>query len=921
MLKTSPDRFDRSSGSACRPNSLSLSGAYVTLLVGQAGNLKRQRASEVAGFAATMIGAAAFIGWWASLPMLSSWVSGFARMKPMTGLCLTALGLALMHPGKNSRFAVAVGLAVAVVAALTLLGVDFGINAWLVPQGAVLEPGPASSRMMIGMPLVMAPVGTSLALSRFEKHRFAAIVLAGVGGIMPAFALLAYVAGVAALSGAVQAPPLPSLVGNLCVIAGIILRIGTMAAFQKPRPLWRLLIMLACAIITPLVLLAAYTGFRVTDAQFDQARKDLMNEAHTLSAKVDHEISSEIERLQVLAASPSLRQGDFAAFHRRAEASVALRQGGNIMLVDRDMRQLVNTWVPSGKPLKKVIIAGPVERALATGKLQITNLFTGPRSQQLTFAIIVPVKIDGENRYALVRSPTRRVLADLVAAHELPPGWLAVVTDAAHRIIARSDQEDAFIGRELPPAQWQRAEPAGVFEFTESEGQPSLEAYTRSKLTGWETAVSAPKALIDAPVRTTWWTIGLTALLGFSLVLGLALWLGRVIAHSVSHTAHAAIALGAGGPLPVAETPVAEVNMLMDELRGAAARRHEAEQDLQASKDQLQVSKDRLQLAFDATRLGWWQYDLLRHVGSGDARFKEIFDVTADEISIEDLMKRVHPDDVERFSANRQAALDPVNPAPYVHQEYRVRRPDGTVRWVEANALSYFEGAGFERRAVSLGGTVQDITERKEREEKEHFLMREVNHRAKNMLSVVDSIAHQTAARSPEDFIECFSERIQALSANQDLLVRNEWKGVDIADLVRAQLAHFADLIGSRIGVHGPKLRFTAASAQAIGLALHELATNAGKYGALSTDRGRVYVSWGTVDDNFTLSWTEREGPPVSAPKRRGFGTIVMEAMTERSIDGKVELNYAPSGLSWRLTCPTGNALERTPKATRVRRQ
>src|SRR5262249_34662015 len=279
-------------------------------------------------------------------------------------------------------------------------------------------------------------------------------------------------------------------------------------------------------------------------------------------------------------------------------------------------------------------------------------------------------------------------------------------------------------------------------------------------------------------------------------------------------------------------------------------------------------------------------------------------------MSIEDLMKRVHPDDMERFRANRQAALNPVNLTPYVHHEFRVRRRDGTVRWAEANALAYFEGAGPERRAVSFGGTVQDITERKEREEKEHLLMREVNHRAKNMLSVVDSIAHQTAARNPDDFVERFSERVQALSANQDLLVRNEWNGVEIADLVRAQLAHFADLIGSRIGVHGPQLRLRAASAQAVGLALHELATNAGKYGALSTDKGRVYVSWGIADDTLTMSWTEREGPPVSVPRRRGFGTIVMETMTERSVDGKVDLDFAPSGLTWRLICPAGNALE-----------
>jgi PAS domain S-box-containing protein len=1002
----------------------------VTLFVGQAGNLNRQRASQVAGCAAVAIAAAASIGWWVSLPLLSSWGPGLSTMKPITAFCLAALGLALMHPGKDPHFAVAVGLAVAALAVLDLFSIDFGINRWLVPRAAVPGAGAVSFQMLNGMPLATALAGSSLALSRLERHHFAATALGGLAGAITVFALLTYLTGIYTLFGSVKSPALPSAVGLLCVAVGIVLRIGTMA-FSRPRPLWYLLVMLGCAIMTSFLLLAMYSGFRITDAQLDGTRKDLMSEAHTLSAEVDREIIGEIKRLQALAASPSLRHGDFAEFRRQAEASLAVDQSGNIVLIDRTMQQLVNLWAPLGTPLGKAAVPESTERALATGKPQITGLFTGPVSQQLLFGIIVPVQIGGENRYALVRAFSQRILTGLIATHQLPPGWQALVSDAAHHIIVRSERGEPFIGQELPPSQRDRTGPGGLVEFTDSEGRSSLQAYARSELTGWETAVWEPKALIEAPIWALWWTIVLTALLAFAVVVALASWLGRIIAGSVGQTARAAIALGEGGPLPLDQTPVAEVNTLMAELRGAAVKRQAAEDlvheseaiframfevssvgkmetepgtarilranaamckfvgyseaellartvfdithpddldrtrelgdrqaagelvafdvekryirkdgnvvwarttvnvipdvsgrplrhtsvivDITARKQAeqaLQASKDRLQLAFDATQLGWWEYDPLHRVLSGDARANEIFDVPNEGMTIDEIEeKQVHPDDVETVRAALKAALDPTDPKPLAI-ECRVRRGGGKVRWVEGHGLAYFEGVGRERRAESMVGTAQDITERKEREEKERLLMREIDHRARNMLSVVQSIARHTTTKSPEDFIACFSARIQALSANQELLARNEWNGVEIADLVRAQLAHFADLIGSRIVVHGAKLRLNPASAQAIGLALHELGTNAEKYGALSTDTGDVDIGWGIDGDTLIMRWSEHGGPPVSMPTRRGFGTIVMAAMAERSVGGTVDLDYAPSGVTWRLTCPAANALE-----------
>lgn len=130
-------------------------------------------------------------------------------------------------------------------------------------------------------------------------------------------------------------------------------------------------------------------------------------------------------------------------------------------------------------------------------------------------------------------------------------------------------------------------------------------------------------------------------------------------------------------------------------------------------------------------------------------------------------------------------------------------------------------------------------------------------------------------------------------------------------DLVRVQPAHFAGLIGRRIILKGPRLHLNAAACQAIGLALHELATNAGKYGALSTDAGRVDVSWQLDGATFTMSWTERNGPPVHPPQRSGFGSTVTGAMVKRSLRGEVQLDYALSGLEWQLGCQAADALER----------
>jgi two-component sensor histidine kinase len=147
------------------------------------------------------------------------------------------------------------------------------------------------------------------------------------------------------------------------------------------------------------------------------------------------------------------------------------------------------------------------------------------------------------------------------------------------------------------------------------------------------------------------------------------------------------------------------------------------------------------------------------------------------------------------------------------------------------------------------------------------------------------------------------------------LLAKNEWQSASLTELVRAQLAHFGDLLDARIAVHGPELRIKSAAAQAIGMALQELATNAAKYGALSTDTGRIDITWDLkrADDGghrFRMEWSENGGPSVATPTRRGFGWRVLCQLTKMSLEADVTLEYAPTGVVWRLGCPADRVCE-----------
>jgi PAS domain S-box-containing protein len=241
------------------------------------------------------------------------------------------------------------------------------------------------------------------------------------------------------------------------------------------------------------------------------------------------------------------------------------------------------------------------------------------------------------------------------------------------------------------------------------------------------------------------------------------------------------------------------------------------------------------------------------------------------------------------------------------HAEVRLSMPGGE-KWFDLNVHPLRDAKG---EVVGLIGGSVEITERKEQEARIRLLMREVTHRSKNLLSVIQAIMRQTATHSLsiEDFQKRFADRLHSLAGSHDLLVQENWNGAGLRELIRSQLGHYSDLVGSQIRLSGPAVQLRPDAAQHIGMALHELATNAAKYGALSAPSGRVDIKWSVpdaadIEARCHLSWVESDGPPVVPPSRRGFGRVVIERTVARALDGEVEMEYLSEGVRWRLSFP-----------------
>ncbi|WP_439548009.1 sensor histidine kinase [Falsiroseomonas sp.] len=270
-------------------------------------------------------------------------------------------------------------------------------------------------------------------------------------------------------------------------------------------------------------------------------------------------------------------------------------------------------------------------------------------------------------------------------------------------------------------------------------------------------------------------------------------------------------------------------------------------------------------------------------------------------------LEAVHPDDRVRAKAR---FLDAVRDRAELRLDYRLRRADGVWRWAIDAAQPRLAATGDYLGHV---GSVLDITERREAEERQALLAREVDHRAKNVLAVVQAVLRLTRAPDMPSFARAVEGRVAALARAQTLLAKDRWAGADLRSMVEGEIAPFLVEHGqreSRATLRGPAVVLPAAAAQPLTMLVHELATNAMKHGALSVESGRLLVSWRVEGQALHLDWVETGGPAILAPPlRTGFGTRVLDSTARGQLGGTMSLEWRATGLACRLTMP----LDRLP--------
>jgi PAS domain S-box-containing protein len=329
----------------------------------------------------------------------------------------------------------------------------------------------------------------------------------------------------------------------------------------------------------------------------------------------------------------------------------------------------------------------------------------------------------------------------------------------------------------------------------------------------------------------------------------------------------------------------------------------------------LRILEKQYRLALEAASLGTWQIDLEKGQIVWDEGTCALYNIPHDglySMPLEEALMLVHPEDREAMRKRIAAASDLLSGGHY-ESEYRAILPDGRLRWFRSNGQVHFVRKGGTSRAVSISGVVSDITERRASEEAQQLLTRELNHRVKNLFAIANGMVSMTArtAKDPKEMANALRGRLSALSRAHELVQPlsttelGTGADVDFPRLIEAVLEPYMQPGQKRISIEGPSTRVGSNTTTSLALVLHELATNAAKYGCLSTPEGQLAIQWKIERETVDLLWTERGGPSVDKPPSfEGFGTQLSQRSIAGQLGGTLEREWRLEGLRVHMTLP-----------------
>ncbi|WP_246749841.1 sensor histidine kinase [Mesorhizobium caraganae] len=657
---------------------------------------------------------------------------------------------------------------------------------------------------------------------------------------------------------------------------------------KLPRLSARLYLLgLITAAVVPVWLFAAYLLAQYALNERSRFESEALQVAHQMSLVVEGEITNLATVVDGLSKSSAMSRGDLMTLHKEA-ARLVLGTDRIIFLRDVGRNQLLSTQAPFGTALPPVSALSTSEIAKLRSNLPIVS---GVYAVSGIYRIAVSIPVRGPNGedWLLAISVRTDHIRDIMMP-AVPEGWTIGVGDREGAYVARSSLHEEMTGKPgLPEYLEKVAGRSGTFTSRNFQGMTLLAGYYRSGASNWFYTANVPLSIVQAPLWRSLSAIAALALVAMLISSALTYVVGKGFAKAARDLASRANALGQGRPVKAMSTAISEFAVIADALVAAERALAEREFELEAV---LETAPAAVWFTYDpqarrvirnrfAAELMGLPTDTRKSFGTTD--------LVIDTIALQD-GHTVSREDRPLSKAMRGEQTD--------NQEFAYILPNGVQRTLLSSARPIRGTSGKVIGAVQVS---LDITARKQGEEQRRLLVNELNHRVKNTLAVVQSIASQTLrnATSLPEAGRSLTSRLVSLAKAHDILTQENWSGADLKEVVTAALSPHANR--ERLQISGDAVWLSPALALSLSLGFHELATNAIKYGALSCKEGTVSISWAVSrrgeSKHVRIEWRELDGPPVVAVERKGFGTRMLEGLLGPQSVGNVTITFEPTGL------------------------